>query len=49
MATKKQNLEKNTVSDRQAVKQSNQFDHEFANEPLQEIEKQNNKKRKKNQ
>jgi small acid-soluble spore protein O (minor) len=39
------------VSDEQAVRKnlSRQFDHEFANEPLTENEKHNNKKTKKRQ
>lgn len=38
-------------SDEQAVRKklSKQYDHEFANEPLTEAEKQNNKKTKKRQ
>ena len=47
---KKINL-RSGVSDEQAVrgKLSKQFDHEFANEPLTENEKVNNKKTKKRQ
>ncbi|MFB1051308.1 small acid-soluble spore protein O [Paraliobacillus sp. JSM ZJ581] len=39
------------ISDEQAIKGTlpNQFDHEFANEPLTENEKQHNKKTKKRQ
>lgn len=39
------------VNDEQAVKktQSRQFDHELANEPLTEAQRQNNKKTKKRQ
>ncbi|SDQ93962.1 small acid-soluble spore protein O [Virgibacillus salinus] len=39
------------VSDEQAVRKdlSKDFDHEFANEPLTEAERQNNKKTKKRQ
>ncbi|MGP4108657.1 small acid-soluble spore protein O [Virgibacillus sp. L01] len=39
------------VSDEQAVREnlSKDFDHEFANEPLTETERQNNKKTKKRQ
>ncbi|MBM7645987.1 small acid-soluble spore protein O (minor) [Scopulibacillus daqui] len=42
---------KSEVNDEQAVRKhlSRDFDHEFANEPLTEAERQNNKKRKKNQ
>ncbi|WP_445491283.1 small acid-soluble spore protein O [Niallia sp. 03133] len=42
---------KKNVSDKQAVKGnlSNQYDHEFANEPLTAAEKLNNKKTKKRQ
>jgi len=46
----KKNLSGN-FSDEQAVRKnlSKQFDHEFANEPLSEAEKLNNKKTKKRQ
>ncbi|GAA0432474.1 hypothetical protein GCM10008983_06310 [Lentibacillus halophilus] len=39
------------ISDEQAVRKelSNEFDHEFANEPLTENERQHNKKTKKRQ
>lgn len=49
MAKPRKTKDQYQVSDRQAVEQSTQFDHEFANEPLTESERQNNKKRKKNQ
>jgi len=41
----------NTVSDKLAVRKnlSREFDHEFANEPLTEVQKLNNKKTKKRQ
>ncbi|MFD2043228.1 small acid-soluble spore protein O [Ornithinibacillus salinisoli] len=41
----------NSFSDEQKVRKnlSRQFDHEFANEPLTENEKHNNKKKKKRQ
>ncbi|WP_408006131.1 small acid-soluble spore protein O [Pseudalkalibacillus sp. A8] len=41
---KKNNKKQQGISDRQAVQQPSSFDHEFANEPLTENEKQNNKK-----
>jgi small acid-soluble spore protein O len=37
------------INNSQEVKESRQFDHELANEPLTAEERQNNKKRKKNQ
>jgi small acid-soluble spore protein O (minor) len=42
---------KGEVNDKQAVRKqlSKSFDHEFANEPLTEAERQNNKKTKKRQ
>ncbi|WLD95273.1 small acid-soluble spore protein O [Alkalihalobacillus sp. AL-G] len=49
MAKTKKSPQSSNLSDRQAVQQTSQFDHEFANDPLTETEKQNNKKRKKNQ
>lgn len=40
-----------TISDKQAIRKNlpREFDHEFANEPLTEAERQNNKKTKKRQ
>ncbi len=49
MAKPRKNNEQKVISNRQAVQQPSGFDHEFANEPLPENEKQNNKKWKKNQ
>ncbi|WP_117168896.1 small acid-soluble spore protein O [Paraliobacillus sediminis] len=47
----KKNIEKKGVSDEQAIRGTmpTEFDHEFANEPLTPMEKQNNKKTKKRQ
>nr|WP_168118910.1 small acid-soluble spore protein O [Paenibacillus sp. HB172176] len=51
MAAKSKSGLQSGVSDRQAIKgsQTREFDHEFANEPLTEAEKLNNKKTKKRQ
>ncbi|MGM7701298.1 small acid-soluble spore protein O [Pseudalkalibacillus sp. Hm43] len=49
MAKPKRGKVNASFSDKQAVQQSSEFDHEFANEPLTANERQNNKKRKKNQ
>lgn len=49
--TEKEKKPGSDFSDKHAVRKklSRQFDHEFANEPLTENEKQNNKKTKKRQ
>ncbi|MGP4079719.1 small acid-soluble spore protein O [Pseudalkalibacillus sp. R45] len=49
MAKPKRGNNQKEISDEQAVQQTTQFDHEYANEPLTEAERQHNKKRKKNQ
>ncbi|TFJ92526.1 small acid-soluble spore protein O [Lentibacillus salicampi] len=47
----KDKKEKNDVSDEQAIRKNltRKYDHEFANEPLTEMEKANNQKTKKRQ
>lgn len=51
MANNKDKKQRGAMSDEQAVRKdlTKQYDHEFANEPLTENEKQNNKKTKKRQ
>lgn len=49
MATKSKHPMTQGINDSQAVKESRQFDHELANEPLTAEERQNNKKTKKRQ
>ncbi|GIO23042.1 small acid-soluble spore protein O [Oceanobacillus sp. J11TS1] len=51
MSKKGKNKRDAVVNDKQAVREklSTEFDHEFANEPLTEAERQNNKKTKKRQ
>lgn len=51
MADHRNKQQRSAMSDEQAVREdlTREYDHEFANEPLTENEKQNNKKTKKRQ